>query len=40
MAVAVSGVLSWQAIAPAQFERLWQPTGLPALIDQVDGVES
>ncbi len=36
LAVAVGGGLMWRAIAPAQFERLWQPTGIPALIDQVD----
>jgi NADH:ubiquinone reductase (non-electrogenic) len=36
LAVAVGGGLMWRAIAPAQFERLWQPTGIPALIDRVD----
>lgn len=24
------------AIAPAPFERFWQPTGIPALVNQVD----
>jgi hypothetical protein len=40
LAVAVGGGLMWRAIAPAQFERLWQPPGIPALIDRVDEQES
>jgi len=34
--VAAGGLLIWRAIAPAQFERLWRPTGIPALIDRAD----
>ncbi|MBD2100443.1 NAD(P)/FAD-dependent oxidoreductase [Leptolyngbya sp. FACHB-261] len=30
-----SSLLVWRAIQPAQFRQVWQPTGLPALVDQV-----
>jgi NADH dehydrogenase FAD-containing subunit len=34
--VAVGGLLMWRAIAPAQFDRLWRPIGMPALMNGED----
>ncbi|CAA9589588.1 NADH dehydrogenase [uncultured Synechococcales cyanobacterium] len=30
-----SGLLGWRAVEPQQFNRIWQPTGLPVLLDRL-----
>lgn len=37
-AVLVGGLLlAWQQLQPAQFRRVWEPTGLPTLLDRLEG---
>lgn len=35
-----SGLLGWRAAQPQQFNRVWQPTGLPALLERLLPSES
>ena len=39
LAVITSGVFMWRAVVPTNFETTWRPTGIPALIDQLQARE-